>query len=147
MHKCIRTLVVEGQPPTTNIYPWIRQLLSRNRTIVVLDDSGDKLSNGRRIRRLYELNRLYNGSASLLEAPTELRSLLVPIALTKRTARKFQHAALLLFDHTATLCEYMESVDFAELGAIEEATMEEINTTLSSDASHQTGPLKRKREL
>jgi hypothetical protein len=147
VHQRIRTLVVEGEPPTTNIYPWMRKLLSRNRTIVILDESGDKLSNGRRINRLYALNRLYNGSASLLEAPTEVRSLLVLMAFTKRTARKFQHAALLLFDHTVTLCEYMESVDLDELEATKETTVEESNTALSSDASHPTGGLKRKREL
>ncbi|GAX17681.1 hypothetical protein FisN_10Lu403 [Fistulifera solaris] len=147
VHKRMRTLVVEGEPPTTNIYPWMRKLLSRNRSIVVLDESGDKLSNGRRINRLYALNRLYNGSASLLEAPTEVRSLFVPMALTKRTARKFQHAALLLFDHTVTLCEYMESVDLDELDADGEATLDESNTALSSDASHPRGGLKRKREL
>jgi hypothetical protein len=62
----------------------------------VLDESGDTLSNGRRINRLYALNRLYNGSVSLLEAPTEVRSLLVPMALTKRTARKVSACSALV---------------------------------------------------
>jgi hypothetical protein len=40
----------------------------------------------------------------------------------------------------------MERLDFAELGAFEEATMDEISTALSFDASHRSGRLKRKRE-
>lgn len=128
-HACIRTLVLEGNAPTINIYPWMARLLKRNRFITVLDCSGDKISNGSRINRLNSLNHFYRGSASLLNESSSLRRQLVTSALMQDAARNVPQIALLLSDHADILCEYLISVNLDEV-----ALMQETPTTVPSDA-------------
>ena len=51
-------------------YSCLEQLLSRNRNITVLDESGKLITNGTTIDKLYSLNRFYHGSVDLVKNAT-----------------------------------------------------------------------------
>lgn len=90
---------------------WLKRLLSRNRKIVVLNEFGERCSDGSTIDQLYALNDVYNGSANLVKEATDLRPLLVTKAFTERASNNFQYTALLLSQHTDVLCELVQGVD------------------------------------
>ncbi|GAX17680.1 hypothetical protein FisN_10Lu402 [Fistulifera solaris] len=96
-------------------YPsWLERLLSRNRNIVVVDESGNKCTNGSTIDEAYALNGCYNGSVRLVNESTALRPLLVTSALTRSASTNYQHTALLLSHNVDTLCEILHAVDFED---------------------------------
>ena len=152
-HIGLRTFVLADKyyRPNHPIFSWLEQLLSRNRTITVLDVNNNRCTNGSRIDKLYELNRFYNGSVLLLkEESTSLRPLLVATALTESASRNSQFAALLLSNHTDMLRELLDGADLEDVddGAVEGVALEE---SLPADSLEQTTDhnlkLKRKREL
>ncbi|GAX16394.1 hypothetical protein FisN_10Hh375 [Fistulifera solaris] len=94
---------------------WLKQLLAHNRNIVVLDESGNKCTNGSTIDEAYALNVFYNQSLRLVnESCSVLRPLLVESALTERASANVQYTALLLWRHVDTLCEFIHGVDFED---------------------------------
>jgi hypothetical protein len=91
-HKRLRTLVVGEYPPLDDSVfgelsdfddddsddennfeqlrrapAWLDQLLHHNRNITVLDQEGNRCSNGPGTERLYSLNAFYNGSAEIVK--------------------------------------------------------------------------------
>ena len=104
-----RTAIIDFNTGGTFQYSWLERLLSRNRSITVLDGSGNAISNGSSIDKLYLLNRLYHGSTKLAkEESTSLRPSLMATALLENATKNFQHTALLLSSHTDMLCEFMK---------------------------------------
>jgi hypothetical protein len=75
-------------------FAWLKQLLSRNRHITVLDNSGNKCTNGSSIDRQSE---------SLLQESTDLRPGLVAMLIFDHALTNFQHIALLLSHHADTI--------------------------------------------
>ena len=92
----------------------MERLLSRNRNIVVLHQSGQRCTNGSTIDRLYAVNRAYSGSANLMKASPALRPLLLAKTWTEFDLANFQRIALLLADHTDVLCEFINGVDLED---------------------------------
>lgn len=99
-------------------------MLARNRSITVVDGSGNVCSDGSNIDRLYLLHRLYCGSLTLIKESTLLRPLLMTLALVENAAENFQRSALLLENHTDALCELIQAVNLEELVDSEAATEE-----------------------
>ncbi|GAX17683.1 hypothetical protein FisN_10Lh376 [Fistulifera solaris] len=116
-HKCLHELIVPAYPEQEDPdFSWLKRLLSRNRSITVLDRRGDKITDGFSIDRLYALNRCYHGSAALMkEESTSLRPQLVATALQKNASEKFDHAALLLANHLDVLSEFMHGADLEDV--------------------------------
>ena len=112
MHKGLRTLVVRNYPLYDDSnrpdYSLLERLLSRNRNITVLDDSGNRISNGTSIDKLYALNHLFNGSAALVKESASLRSLLTETALVECKLDNFQRTGLLLSHHMDVLCDLIQ---------------------------------------
>ncbi len=94
-HKGLRTVVVGDYSPKGPTYAWLSRLLSRNRKITVLDRSGNQISNGTSIDKIYALNRFYNGSDELVkESLTSLRLCLVTMALVESASQNYQRTAV-----------------------------------------------------
>ncbi|GAX17675.1 hypothetical protein FisN_10Lu392 [Fistulifera solaris] len=125
-HPALRTVVVQGHTPQKyaddNQWEheefermfrfddaWLERLLSRNRNLTVLNNSGDIYTNGSSIDKIYALNRFYHGSASLVQEFTTWRPLLLATALVSSTS--LQYTSLLLSDHTDLLCEFIQEID------------------------------------
>ena len=81
-HAALRAFIVKCYPTDDIELSWMKQLLSRNRDIAVLDSSGKRISNGTTIDKLYALDRFYKGSLALMKESTSLRLLLVTTTLT-----------------------------------------------------------------
>ncbi len=102
-----------------NFYPsWLKQWLSRNRNIAVLDNSGNKCTDGSTIDKAYALNEFYNGSLALVNESASLRTLLVATALTRSASINFQFTALLLSQYADTLCEFVHGLDFEDAAMV-----------------------------
>lgn len=67
LHAGLRTFVVRNYPPEDIDYSWLERLLSRNRNITVLDERGNRITNGTTIDKLYALNRYFHESAKLVK--------------------------------------------------------------------------------
>jgi hypothetical protein len=94
---------------------FLERLLSHNRNIVVLDDSGNKCTNGSTIDKAYALNDFYNRSLRLVnESCLVLRPLLVATALTESASTNVLYTALLLSRHVDTLCEFIHGADLED---------------------------------
>lgn len=113
----------------------LEKLLSRNRIIVVYNQYGNKCSNGSSIDRLYSLNRLYSGSATLVKESTLLRPLLSggALVLVEVASADFQCASRLVSSHTDMLCELIQAVN-----------VENLAPTPTLDGSIIRGRLKRR---
>ncbi|GAX17693.1 hypothetical protein FisN_10Lu413 [Fistulifera solaris] len=141
-HKGLRTFVLRFYPFLEDRkYSWLQSLLSRNRQITVIDLCDRKCSNGPIIDKLYRLNAIYNGLASLRAESVSLRPLLVAEALVNQAKGNLPQAALLLSNHTDTLCEFIHSLNLNHIVASIESSMEE---TLSGAVAESGGSLKRK---
>ena len=150
VHEGLRTLVVENYPSKKNPenYSLLEKLLSRNRNIAVLDRSGNKISNGTSINKLYARNVFYNGSAELVTASISVRPSLVGTTLVESALNNFQYSALLLSNHEDFLCERVqasieehdEENDIAQPMAMETET--EASTTSPRDSSSESAPKK-----
>lgn len=76
-----------------------------------MNDDEEIYTDGLHVDALYALNRFYRGLLDLkVETPSE-RPLLVATTLTKGASSSFQRMALLLSDHTDTLCELTQFGD------------------------------------
>ena len=93
----------------------LRDLLSHNRRITVMNEMGDVYTDGSAIDELYSLNRFYRNSARLAVGPTSERSPLVATALMNSTTANFQRSALLLSDHADALHELVQFARLDEL--------------------------------
>ncbi|GAX16380.1 hypothetical protein FisN_10Hh404 [Fistulifera solaris] len=89
-------------------YAALERLLSRNRNLVVLDSTDEKISNGTTIEKLYALNHFYSGSEKLIQESDEVRHLLVGRVLTERAFANFQYLGLLLSIYTDLLFEMVD---------------------------------------
>jgi hypothetical protein len=139
VHPNLRTFILRDYTDSLDPdFSWLKRLLSRNRRITVLDLSGERISNGTSIDELYALNRIYNGSVQLIQETGVWRPNLLASALTESVSSSFQHAALLLSDHTDALCGFFNSVAFANISAGASAH--------TANVSHPTG-WKRKTRL
>jgi hypothetical protein len=144
-HKGLRFLVVESYPCTDDPdYSWLKRLLSRNRTITVLDDTGTILSDGSTIDELYSLNRFYNGSEALSKDSASPRRELVTKALLESASKCFQRSALLLFRLTDVLCEFLQDDDSNQDEGIASQTVSEATELPDSNPceSTETAPKK-----
>jgi hypothetical protein len=124
-------------------YPWLDQLLTRNRAITVVDESGGGSPKGSSTDKLQKLNHFYCGSAALRKDPVESRPVLVGKALTTKASRNFHYTALLLSDHVDTLCEFISDMDLEDVTevVIHEATIRsEDITTLKRKATTTPSP-------
>lgn len=90
----------------------LRELLSHNRYIKVVDESGKVYSDGLLIDKLYSFNSFYRGSVDLAVQPPLQRPLLVATALTESALNDFHRSALLLSDH---IDAFYELISFAQL--------------------------------
>lgn len=117
-------------------YSYLRNFLSRYRNITVAGGDGRIYSDRVSIHQIYALIRFYQESAGLLILPPLERLSLVATALGKPATNKFQRSALLLSDHTDTLCEL---VQFAELN--------ELNGEDSSTQFNESSNRKRRRTM
>ncbi|GAX20910.1 hypothetical protein FisN_1Lh434 [Fistulifera solaris] len=125
-HKGLRFLVVESYPWTDDPdYTWLKRLLSRNRTITVLDDTGTIISDGSSVDELYSLNRFYNGSKALSKDSASLRRELVTKTLLESASNCFQRSALLLFHLTDVLCDFLPDDDSNQDEGIASQTLSE----------------------
>ncbi len=126
LHEVWGEDAVDPDIPHDPDYSWLKQLLSRNRKIRVVDLFNNICSDGWSVDALYALNRFYCGSAALLNESAWLRPLLVSTALTERASTNFQFTALLLENHTDVFCDLIRGVleDGADVEAA--ATMEEM---------------------
>ncbi|GAX17713.1 hypothetical protein FisN_10Lu431 [Fistulifera solaris] len=98
-------------------YSLLEQLLSHNRDLTVINQYGEKISNGDTIDRLYALNDFYNGSARLGQECTPSRSSLVATTLQKSASISFQYTALLLADHADALVGFIHNMNLDDDGA------------------------------
>ncbi|GAX18840.1 hypothetical protein FisN_26Hu142 [Fistulifera solaris] len=92
----------------------LRQLLTENRNITVIDQYGCPYTDGRSIDQLYSLNRFFRGSACLAVEPSLDRLSLVATALIESVSRNYQRSALLLANHADVLCELVPFVEMDE---------------------------------
>ncbi|GAX16393.1 hypothetical protein FisN_10Hh376 [Fistulifera solaris] len=145
-HECLRELIVPDYPEQEDPnYSWLKRLLTRNRSIMVLYHKGDKITDGSSIDRLYALNRCYRGSAALMkEESISLRPHLVAAALQNNASRKFDHAALLLANHVDVLSEFMHGADLEDVPCVGELTRENSDSGISDAHCEPVDQLKRK---
>ncbi|GAX16381.1 hypothetical protein FisN_10Hu401 [Fistulifera solaris] len=95
---------------------WVEHLISRNRYITVLNPSGNRITNGTTLDKLYEVNHIYQGSEQLTKVSnTELRVFYVATALTERVSHNFQYIGLTLSMNTDTLCELVDNITSSDL--------------------------------
>ncbi|GAX24816.1 hypothetical protein FisN_18Lh101 [Fistulifera solaris] len=135
----------EGSESEAAVYQWLRQLLSRNRKIVVYDSSRKRCSNGEEIDNIYLLNDILNKSTNLVKDATPLRPLLVTTALVGSCSGKFQHSALLLSDHADMLCDLVQAVNIEELTVVSEEAIEAAPASRPSVESSED-PKRRRNE-
>ena len=146
-HKSLQTLIVREYPRREDPnYSWLKQLLSRNRNITVLDSSGLRCSDGSSVNKLYSLNHCYLGSVKLANGSASLRPLLVATALLENASQKYQNTALLLSNHTDMLCEFIQGVHLVELALSESVPEETIVPAPRPTRSNKRGPSKRRRK-
>ncbi len=109
-HKGLRLFRIEG---CSIELPRLKLLLSRNRRIQV---DGFIIAGGRckgeRIEKIHQLNRFFCGSDSLVQEPPSTRPSLVGTTLLGCASGNFQRSALLLVNHTDTLCELMHGAAY-----------------------------------
>jgi hypothetical protein len=124
-HPRLRTVIIDGCKNEADDdgvgysshldYDALRQLLSRNHNIQVLDCGGDRISDGARIDKLYELNHYYHESLKLVTENTALRSQFVTAAWVESACGKLPHTAVLLAHHLDVLCELVADIDLDNL--------------------------------
>jgi hypothetical protein len=148
-HKCLRKLIVSYYPEQEDPdFSWLKRLLSRNRSITVLDESYSKITDGSSINRLYALNRCYHGSAALMkEESTSLRPHLVAAAIQNNASKKFDHAALLLANHVDVLSEFMHGADLEDVPCAGELRLETSDSGVSGARCEPVNCLKRKTRI
>jgi hypothetical protein len=115
-HKGLRTLTVSVKDSAFGPqYSLLRQFLSQNGNIRVIDDYGIIHTDGSTIDELYSLNRFYRGSSELMVASSLERSSLVATALLEVASKDFQRFALLMSNHIDVLYDFAHFADFDEL--------------------------------
>ncbi|GAX21810.1 hypothetical protein FisN_30Hu009 [Fistulifera solaris] len=95
-------------------FSYLRQLLSQNRNIVVINEDGNLYSDGLLIDMLYALNRFYRGLTNLAVHHFLERRLLVVIALLEGASTSFPCSALLLSQNVDVLYELVQSIELEE---------------------------------
>ncbi|GAX16399.1 hypothetical protein FisN_10Hu367 [Fistulifera solaris] len=108
-HPSLRTVMIQGCKDESDDdgvkylshldYNALRQLLSRNRNIEILDFNRKRISDGARIDELYKLNLYYNHSLKLLTEKPTSRSQLVSTALIESASGEFPQTAVLIAHH------------------------------------------------
>ncbi|GAX21385.1 hypothetical protein FisN_28Lh073 [Fistulifera solaris] len=93
-------------------YTALEGLLSRNRKLIILNDWGEKITNGTTIDELYLNNYVYTRWTKVVEEPTSVRPWLVGMALTNCASNSFQYTTQLLTFHTDMLCEMLDGMRF-----------------------------------
>jgi hypothetical protein len=149
VHKSLRTVVVGNYLPKDPTYAWLSRLLSQNRNITVLDRSGNQISNGTSIDKIYALNRLYNGSAELVkESHASLRLFLVTMALVESALQNYQRTAVLLSQHVDSLYDFIQNNNVDDGESHESLAASEAIELLASSPRRSTEcPSKRARTL
>ncbi len=95
-------------------YLWLHHLLKKNKMMRVKNlNIEDQLiaDAGLVIRRLYSFNRLFLCSFLFKQAERASRPSLIFKLWNQQAAHDFQRTAVLLSEHTDTLCESLESED------------------------------------
>ncbi len=95
-------------------YSALKQLLSRNRDIMVINPSDDVRTDGSSIDALYLLNHFCLGSANLVKETVLPRQLLMSTALTESASQNYQYSALLLANYTDVLSELIQGLNLDE---------------------------------
>ncbi len=146
-HAGMRTFVLKTMIAEDVLYPWLEQLLSRNRNIQVVDPSGKRISNGTTIDKLFALNRFYTGWIDLIteDSSSEWKSLFVATALTEGASKDFQRSALLLSNHTDMLFDVVHVADLDGISndAAEGIIAVESTFSVSSEDDERTASSKR----
>ncbi len=107
-HQGIRLFAIDTYPSEDPDFSWLVKLLSRNRKIKVVDASGK--TKVPEIEKLYALNQFYCDSDELKKECYSVRPSLMALALRGSEVKDFQRCALMLSQHTDTLCELVRDV-------------------------------------
>lgn len=123
--------VVNDYPRSDSEYSWLKQLLLHNHNIKVLNRRGEICTDGSSIDKFYALNRIYNGSAQVIKEPALIRHSLVAAALIENASKDFQFTALLLFQQTDVLFDFLQGLPLEEhvfsLGLAEETDSSKVS--------------------
>ncbi|GAX18838.1 hypothetical protein FisN_26Hu140 [Fistulifera solaris] len=114
-HSALRTLKINGSYDAFGRdFSYIRNLISHNRSITVMDK--DERIHGDRygIPAIYSLNRFYCGSKALVVEPPSERAPLVATALLQKCRFSLKRSALLLSDNTDALLDLIQAVPLDE---------------------------------
>ena len=95
-------------------YSMLKKVLSRNRHVMVVNKSGDIISDGSPINKLYDSNHIYNKMSKLAKESVSLRATLVAMTLTEKAWIGFRYADLLLSHNSDALCELIDGLNFEE---------------------------------
>lgn len=126
-HKGLRNIEVEIHPKELDFfdYPWFKRLLSRNRRLEVHGSWMVLSTVKQEIDELYSFNRFYNGSESLRAVLQFERMTLIGTTLTEKASGGFQRSALLIANHTYSLCELIQSANLDINLAVSGPTVED----------------------
>jgi hypothetical protein len=111
----LRTFVVDKYPPEDSNYSMLKQLLVRNRRIMVLDTVGKRYTDGSNIDKIYLINCFYCRLAILSKDESPLRPSLFAAMLAERLSHNYQNTALFLADNTDMLQEFIQALNQEEL--------------------------------
>ncbi|GAX24818.1 hypothetical protein FisN_18Lh099 [Fistulifera solaris] len=131
----------EDSEDGSDVYDWLKQLVSKNPKIVVHDSSGTRCSNGEEIDCVYLLNRM-DGYKELVKEPPSSRPLLVATALVESAAETFQNSALLLSNHADILCELLHDANLVKLFVAPEETVTPLAKSVDSKRKLRIQPLR-----
>lgn len=98
----------------------------------MLDGSGDTITNGLSIDKLYAFNRFYLGLSKLVKESTAARPLLVSAALVESASETFQRTALLLYDQLDVLCELVIAMNLEEQVCLQ--SVQDVAVFLGTDS-------------
>lgn len=109
-HRSMRIVKLDRYPVQADPqYAWLKRLLRRNWHIVVKDENDMLITDGGSvIRRQYLFNRFRNRSLILHQTQPLIRPFLIFETLIQRAENDFQRIAVLLAEHTDTLCEMLQ---------------------------------------
>lgn len=133
-------------------YSMLKQLLRQNRHIDVIKYNEDRVTDGDEIDQLYAFNRFFRDSQGLAQEPLSLLPSLVREALTHGASGDFRRSALLMANHTDSLCELVQySSLFSSETHVSNDQEGPVDTDNVSSPKRETGSLpayacKRKRQ-
>ncbi|GAX25601.1 hypothetical protein FisN_28Hh073 [Fistulifera solaris] len=124
-HDSLHSVTLHPYPPVSGLhleddeydrlcqsyYSALEGLISRNRKLIVVNDWGDKITNGTTIDELYSQNYIYTRWTKVAGEPTSVRPWLVGMALTNCASKNFQYNMQLLTFHTDMLCEMLDDMN------------------------------------